>query len=171
MTATAAGKVRVTYRSAGATTAFDAAVSRGRISVRRTLPRSQRSKPTGIVTLAYAGSALVEPDSATLRAARAGARLVRTASRIDAGGRLRVAGTITPRARGVVRVRLGYAVAGSDSRVLEYQAKIAGGRWSLSQKLPAGAAAAGGQLSIRFTGYEPRAIRGEQIAKEVAAAH
>ncbi|HEV7884337.1 MAG TPA: M36 family metallopeptidase, partial [Solirubrobacteraceae bacterium] len=169
ITAKAAGKVRVTYRSAGATTAFDAPISGGRIRVRRALPRSQRSKPTGIVTLAYAGSALVEPDSVTLRAARGKAKLVRTTSRIDAGGRLRVAGTITPRARGLVRVRLGYAVAGGDSKLLDYQAKIVRGRWSLNRQLPAEAAAAGGQLSIQFTGYEPLAIRGEQIAKEVAA--
>ncbi|MEA2129819.1 MAG: extracellular elastinolytic metalloproteinase, partial [Solirubrobacteraceae bacterium] len=169
ITAKAAGKVRVTYRSAGATTAFDAPISGGRIHVRRTLPGSQRSKPTGMVTLAYAGSALVEPDSVTLRAARGKAKLVRTTSRIDAGGRLRVAGTITPRARGLVRVRLGYAAAGGDSTFLDYQAKIVRGRWSLSEQLPAETAAAGGQLSIQFTGYEPLAIRGEQIAKEVAA--
>jgi subtilisin-like proprotein convertase family protein len=170
ITAKAAGRVRVTYRSAGATAAFDAPIGGGRIRFRRTLPRSQRSKPTGIVTLAYAGSALVEADGVTLRAARGKAKLVRTTSRIDAGGRLRVAGTITPRARGVVRVRLRYAAAaaGGDATLLDYQAKIVRGRWSLSRRLPA-EAASGGQLSIQFTGYEPRAIRGEQIAKEVAA--
>jgi subtilisin-like proprotein convertase family protein len=169
VTAKAAGKVRVTYRSAGATTAFDAPIGGGRVRVRRALQRSQRSRPTGIVTLAYAGSALVEADSVTLRAARGKAKLVRTTSRIDAGGRLRVAGTITPRARGVVRVRLGYA-GGGGVKLLDYRAKIVRGRWSLSRRLPAEAAAAGGQLSIQFTGYEPLAIRGEQIAKDVAAA-
>ena len=49
ITAKAAGKVRVTYRSGGATTAFDAPISSGRIRIRSALPRSQRSKPTGIV--------------------------------------------------------------------------------------------------------------------------
>jgi hypothetical protein len=119
------------------------------------------------VTLSYPGRALVEPDSVTLRAARGPARLVRTTSRID-GGRLRVAGTISSRARGVVRVRLAYTSAGV-SKLLDHRAKIAHGRWSLSRPLPAEAAAAGGQLSIQFTGYEPLRIRGEQIAKEVAA--
>jgi subtilisin-like proprotein convertase family protein len=169
ITAKATGKVRVTYRSAGATTAFDAAISGGRIRFREALPRSQRSKPTGIVTLTYRGSALVEPESVTLRAARGKARLLRTSSRIDAKGRLRVTGTISPRVRGVVRVRLTYAAAGGRSASLDYRAKIARGRWSLNQQLPAAAAAAGGLLSIQFTGYEPLGIRGEQIAKEVTA--
>jgi len=134
------------------------------------LPRSQRSKSTGIFTLAYGGTPSVQPDSVTLRAARGKARLVRATSRIDSQGRLRVAGTITRRARGVVRVRLGYSGADGVVRFLDYRAKIAGGRWSLSRQLPAAAASAGGQLSIQFTGYEPRRIRGEQIAKEVRPA-
>jgi subtilisin-like proprotein convertase family protein len=167
ITAKATGKVRVTYRSGGVTTRFDASITRGRIGFRRALPRSQRSRSTGIVTLTYAGSALVEPDTVTLRAARGRARLVRTTSRIDSKGRLRVAGTITPRARGVVRVRLTYVPAGGASTSVDYRAKIVRGRWSLNQRLPAAAAAAGGQLSIQFTGYEPLSIRGEQIAKEV----
>jgi hypothetical protein len=169
ITTKATGRVRVTYRSAGSTTAFDAAISGGRIRFRKALPRSQRSKPSGIVTLAYGGSALVEPDSVTLRAARGRARLLRTSSRIDAKGRLRVAGTISPRVRGVVRVRLTYAAAGGGSGSLDYRAKIAGGRWTLDEQLPAAAATAGGLLSIQFTGYEPLGIRGEQIAKEVKA--
>jgi VCBS repeat-containing protein len=167
ITAKATGKVRVSYRSGGVTTRFDAPIARGRIGFRKALPRSQRSGSTGIVTLAYAGSALVAPDSVTLRAARGKAGLVRTTSRIDAKGRLRVAGTITPRARGVVRVRLTYVPAGGASASVDYRAKIVRGRWSLNQRLPAAAAAAGGQLSIQFTGYEPLSIRGEQIAKEV----
>ncbi len=168
ITARATGSVRVSYRSAGAATSFDAAIAGGQIRFRKALPRAQRSKPTGIFTLTFAGTSAVQPDSVSLRAARGKARLVRTSSRIDASGRLRVAGTISPRARGVVRIRLGYPGAGRDLTVLDYRAKIAGGRWSLVQQLPAAAAKAGGQLSIQFTGYEPLRIRGEQIAKEVA---
>ena len=78
-----------------------------------------------------------------------------------------MAGTISSRARGVVRVRLSYAAAGA-TRSLDFRAKITGGKWSLNESLPAAAAAAGGQLSIQFTGYEPLRIRGEQIAKAVS---
>jgi hypothetical protein len=168
ITARATGSVRVTYRSAGATTSFAAAVSAGRIRFRRTLPRAQRSKPTGLFTLKFAGTSLVAPDSVTLRAASGKARLVRTSSRIDAGGRLHVAGTVSPRVRGIVRVRLAYAAAGGELAFLDFQAKIAAGKWSLAQQLPAAVARAGGQLAIQFTGYEPLRIRGEQLAKEVA---
>ncbi|MEA2149594.1 MAG: extracellular elastinolytic metalloproteinase [Solirubrobacteraceae bacterium] len=168
ITARATGSVRVTYRSAGTSTSFDAPVGGGRIRFRRTLPRAQRSKPTGIFTLRYAGTSIVAPDSVTLRAANGKARLARSSSRIDTGGILRAAGTISPRARGIVRVRLAYAAAGHEPALLDFQAKIAAGRWSLAQRLPPAAALAGGQLSIQFTGYEPLRIRGEQLAKEVA---
>ncbi|HTN23547.1 MAG TPA: Ig-like domain-containing protein, partial [Solirubrobacteraceae bacterium] len=170
ITSLATGNVHVTYRSAGASTSFDAPIAGGRIRFRRTLSGAQRSKPTGIFTLTYAGSALVAPDGVTLRAARGKAQLVRTASRIDAAGRLHVAGTISPRVRGSVRVRLGYDTGGGDATFLDYRTKIHGGAWLLVQQLPAAAAKAGGQLSIQFTGYEPLRIRGEQIAKDVAPA-
>ncbi len=168
ITAKATGNVRVRYRSAGATTTFDASIAGGQIRFRKALPRSQRSKPTGIFTLTFAGTSLVQPDAVTLRAARGKARLVRTSSAIDSAGTLRVAGTISPRARGVVRLRLGYSAAGGETTFLDYKAKIASGRWSLRQALPLAAARAGGLLSIQFTGYEPLRIRGEQIAKELA---
>lgn len=168
ITARASGTVRVAYRSAGRSTSFNATISAGRIRFRRALPRAQRAKPTGIFTLTYAGSPAVQPDSVALRAATGKARLVRSSSRIDAAGRLRVAGTISARARGVVRVRLGYAGGGAASTFLDFKAKIAAGRWSLAEQLPPAAAEAGGQLSIQFTGYEPLRMRGEQIAKEVS---
>ena len=166
ITAKASGKVRVGYRSAGRTTSFEAPISNGRIRFRQSLPRSQRAKSTGIFTLNYAGNPLVEPDSVTLRAASGKARLALTSSRISSN-RLLVAGTISPRARGVVRVRLAFT-AGGASKSLDFRAKIAAGKWSLNGTLPAAAAAAGGQLSIQFTGYEPLRIRGEQIARAVA---
>jgi hypothetical protein len=167
ITSRATGNVRVTYRSAGATTSFDAAIANGTIRFRKALAPRLRSKPTGIFALHFGGTATVAPDSVALRAARGRAGLVRTSSRIDASGKLRVAGAISPRARGVVRVRVGYA-DGGDIAYLNYRAKIVRGRWSLVQQLPAAAAQAGGQLSLRFTGYEPLRIRGEQIAKDVA---
>jgi hypothetical protein len=168
ITTRATGTVRVRYRSAGATTNFTAPIRNGRISFRKALPRAQRSKPTGIFTLSYGGNAAVQPDSVRLRAALGKARLVRTRSLIDSSGRLRVSGTISPRARGVVRIRYGYIAANGSTEYLNYRAKITAGAWSLTTPLPNAAARAGGQLSIQFTGYEPRRIRGEQLAKAVA---
>ncbi|HVL31049.1 MAG TPA: hypothetical protein VM299_02345 [Solirubrobacteraceae bacterium] len=154
------------YRTAGATTTFDAPIADGHVRFRKALPRSQRSKATGILSLTYAGTPAVEPDTVTLRAATARARLATRTSLIDSAGRLRVAGTITPRARGVVRVRLRYPGAGG-SRHVDYRARITRGRWSLRKRLPAAAAAAGGQLTIRFGGHAGLRIGGEQIAREV----
>jgi hypothetical protein len=166
--ARATGKLRVVYRTARARTAFDAPIAGGRIRLRKALPRSQRSEPTGMLTLTYAGTPAVEPERVTLRAAAGRARLVRTTSLIDAGGRLRVAGTITRRARGVVRVRLRYVGAGGSASFVEFRARIARGRWSLRQQLPAAAAQSGGQLSIQFAGHAALRIGGQQIAGEVA---
>jgi len=111
----------------------------------------------------------VQPDGVTLRAARGKARLVRTASRIDAAGRLRVAGHDLT-ARGAAPCGCGSpmtraAAAMRRSSNTGRRSPAAGG-WSLDQQLPAAAAKAGGQLAIQFTGYEPLRIRGEQIAKE-----
>lgn len=158
------------YRSSGLTTRFTAPISRGVIRISRALPAAQRRKPTGIFTLVYDGSRRVQPDSVTLRAATGKANLVRRVTRIDGRGRLRVAGTITPRARGVVRIRLGYEKAGGETAFVTHRATIVRGTWSLSAPLPSDGARSGGQLSIQFTGYEPRLIRGEQLAKAVIAA-
>jgi hypothetical protein len=166
ITTRATGNVAVRYRSSGTTTRFNAPIVDGTIRISRRLSAAQRSKPTGIFTLVYAGSATVQPDEVTLRAATGKALLERTTTRIDNSGRLVMAGTITSRARGVVRVRIGY-VSGRTIAFAEFQAKIVRGAWSLAEELPAAAARAGGQLSIQFTGYEPRLIRGEQLAKAV----
>ena len=170
ITTRAAGRVAVRYRSSGLTTRFTAPISRGVIRISRALPAAQRRKPTGIFTLVYDGGRSVQPDSVTLRAATGKANLVRRTTRIDSRGRLRVAGTITPRARGVVRIRLGYEKAGGETAFVIHRAMIVRGTWSLSAPLPSDGARSGGQLSIQFTGYEPRLIRGEQLAKAVTAA-
>jgi subtilisin-like proprotein convertase family protein len=170
ITARATGRVTVSYRSSRATTRLTVPIAAGKIRVARALPASQRRKPTGIVTLTYDGSTAVQPDSLTLRAAGRKAGLVRRTSRIDGRGRLLVAGSISPRARGVVRIRFGYTMAGGSIAVVDYSAKITRGAWSLAAPLVPAAARAGGQLSIQYTGYEPLGIRGEQLAKAVSPA-
>ncbi len=170
ITARASGRVTVRYRSSGRTTRFSAPIQDGRIRFKRLLPAAQRRKSTGIVTLTYAGNPRVRPDEVRLRAANGKAMLRRTATRIDSRGRLVVRGTVTRRARGVVRVRLGYGRPGGAVAFINRRARIRDGAWALSAPLPRDAARAGGQLSIQFTGYEPGRIRGEQLAKAVSPA-
>lgn len=170
ITARASGRVTVRYRSSGRTTRFDAQIQDGRIRFKRRLPAAQRRKSTGIVTLTYAGDQRVRFDEVRLRAANGKAMLRRTATRIDSRGRLVVRGTVSRRALGVVRIRLGYTRPDGAIAFISRKAKIRGGAWSLSAPLPSDAARSGGQLSIQFTGYEPRLIRGEQLAKAVSPA-
>ncbi len=81
-----------------------------------------------------------------------------------------MSGTITKRARGVVRIRLEYTAGNGGVEFLNHTAKIHDGDWSLTRALPAAVAKSGGQLSVQFTGYQARRIRGEQLAKAVAPA-
>ncbi|MDQ3769324.1 MAG: Ig-like domain-containing protein [Actinomycetota bacterium] len=168
ITARATGDVDVRYESSGKTTRFTAPIKDGTVRIDRALPSSQRRKTTGIVTMTYEGNERVRSDEVRLRAASGKAVLRRGTTRIDDKGQLRVTGTTSTRARGVVRVRLGYTATDASVRFLHYQAKINNGKWSLTEALPSDGAKAGGQLSIQYTGYEPRLIRGEQLAKAVA---
>jgi len=79
---------------------------------------------------------------------------------------LEVRGSVTRRARGVVRVRMEYADGASDASVLRYRARIRHGRWALREPLPS-KAADGGQLTIQYTGHHRRRIRGESLSKAV----
>jgi len=172
ITARATGTIRMSFRSGGRTTQFDAAISSGgRIQVDRLLPAVQRRRTTGILTIVYGGNARVRPDDVRLRAASGKALLTRDVARINSR-RLEVSGTISRRARGVVRLRLAYVEADGDITELSYRARIViprsgAGRWSIREALPARAAAVGGQVDIQFTGYEPQLIRGEQLSKQV----
>jgi hypothetical protein len=129
--------------------------------VRKKVPRGKR---TGIVVLRYAGNARVRPDALRSRVADGRALLTRAASEIDAAGRLVARGSVSRRARGVVRLRLDPP---DESAPLEYRARIRHGRWALRRLLPS-RAASGGQLSIQFTGHEGRRIRGESLSRAVA---
>jgi CSLREA domain-containing protein len=154
------------YNSSGKHTRFEVPVTSTQIKVRRKLPKSQ-PKDTGIVEVEYAGNDAVSPDAVRLRAADGKSKLVRTKSSVT-GGRLAVEGTVNAVARGVVRNRLEYTRPDGSTAFLYFNATIKGGKWKLSQTLPA-EAAGGGQLSIQFTGYEPENLRGEQVAKQVLA--
>ncbi|HEV2753732.1 MAG TPA: hypothetical protein VGV36_07845, partial [Solirubrobacteraceae bacterium] len=109
-----------------------------------------------------------------LRAAprRAGLDLDRPTLR---DGRLRALGTISRRARGVVRVQLSWSTEGQD-RSVEVSARIRDGRWTFDDALPTGVAQ---DIARRdgtvhsytlFTGYRPAGMRGEMRAYEVLGA-
>ena len=171
ITSRATGRLRAVYRSSGRSTRFSIPVTSSSggapiaWTVRRGLPRAQRRKATGILTLSYAGNAAVRPDRLRSRVAPRRALLRRTMSDIDEQGALVARGTVSRRAPGVVRLRLD---AADESSVLHYRARIRRGAWRLRATLPAKAAAAGGQLSIQYTGKERRRIRGESLSKAVA---
>ena len=178
---TAGADLDVAYASSGKTTRFSVPLSSGkaatarrggpraraaeqRISIRRKLPSTQ-PKDTGIVELTYAGNSVVSPDEVRLRAADVKASLVRKVTTLS-GGRLKVEGTISAKARGVVRLRLGYDRADGTTGFEVFTATIAKGAWKVDRALT-GDAAKGGYLSIQFTGYEPENMRGEQTGKAV----
>jgi len=107
----------------------------------------------------------VRPDRLRSRVATRRALLRRTLTRIDAKGRLVARGTVRRGVPGVVRLRFDTA---DESSVLHFKAAIVRGAWRLREPLPSKAAAAGGQLSIQYTGAEGRRIRGESLSKAVS---
>src|SRR5204863_9794898 len=137
ITGRATGAVQVSFQSSGVTTRFSAPISNATISIDRRLPASQRRKTTGILKLSYNGNAHVRLDEVRLRAASGKARLTLRTTLIDGSGRLRVSGTITARARGVVRIRLEHTTVQGGVEFLSLTAKIDAGAWSLTRALPA----------------------------------
>lgn len=170
--ATSGAKLEVDYESSGRhtkfsvpiTTATKASGGEALITIRKKLPATQ-PKDTGIVEIAYAGNSAVAPDEVRLRAADVQALLVRSSSSLT-GGRLRATGTISSKARGVVRLRFGYTEPNGTAAFQSFNADVKNGRWSVDRTLT-GAAANGGYLSIQFTGYEAAGMRGEQTGKQL----
>jgi hypothetical protein len=170
--ATSGAKLELDYESSGRhtkfsvpiTTATKAAGGEALLKIRKKLPSTQ-PKDTGIIEIAYAGNSTVAPDEVRLRAADVQAKLVRSSSTLS-GGRLKVSGTVSSKARGVVRLRLGYTETTGAAAFQSFNATIKNGRWSLDRQLT-GTAAAGGYLSIQFTGYQTANMRGEQTGKQL----
>ena len=165
ITRSAHGEVAVAYRAQGRTVRFDAPIEHGRIRFVRRLPQTQR-RGSGIVTLRWRGSASVRPARLRLRAATQRAGLRREATELSEG-RLHAEGSISPRARGVIRLTLAYG-----RRDAVFSARIRGGHWRIVAPVPA-AARAGGYLGIQFTGYRGArggAMRGEQDGVALTAA-
>lgn len=160
--------------AAGRRTRFSARIdsARGRIRFSKRIPASQADLGTGIVTIRYAGDADTRPQVVRLRAASQRAALKLSRPRI-VGGRLQASGTVTRRARGVVRVQLEYDSAGRTT-TLQRNARISRtGRWRLNAQLSGAVrdAIAKRQGTVHsytlFTGYFPRRVRGEMRSFQV----
>ena len=146
-TSRATGRLRAVYRSSGRRTRFAIRIpSAGAAgapiawTVRRALPRAQRRKRTGILTLAYAGNASgPRPTAALARRATARAPAPHDDAIDDAGPAASRAAPISRRAPGVVRAapRLRRRVRASCATARA----IRRGRWSLRETLPSKAAA------------------------------
>jgi hypothetical protein len=174
ITARASGGLQVDFHAAGRHEKFEVEIDseNRRARFREAIPRSQARLGTGILTLTYGGDADTQPQEVRLRAASGRARL--DAERpVIADGRLRAEGTISSRARGVVRLQLLYESPGEATRTLEFTAKIDDGGYrfneALSQEVRDAIAQRAGVVHsyTLFTGYFPRRIRGEMQSYQV----
>ena len=170
----ASGRVNVELQAAGRRHRFTAAVDsrNARIRFRKRIPAAQARVGTGILTIRYRGDADTRPQTVRLRAANRRADLTASRPTIAANGRLRTAGRISSRARGVVRVQLEYFADGRTT-TLSFSARIRGGRWSLNEQLTQ---AVRNALARRdgtvhsytlFTGYQAAGMRGEMRSLQV----
>lgn len=177
ITTMASGRVKIALQAAGRTTTFTAPIdsARGRIKVVHSVLRFQAELGTGIITITYDGDADTRSQIIRLRAANNPSNLRLNRPTITADGFLRAQGTVTSRARGVVRVQLDYVNSADGQTVtLERSATInAGGRWSVNSQLSESirtqiAARCGTVHSYTlFTGYLPRLLRGEMRSYQV----
>lgn len=160
--------VDVTYRSSGRTTKLTETVDDGRVKISKRLS-SKQPKDTGIFTLTFPGADGVRDDEVRLRAADQKANLKRKELRI-VDKKLRVSGTISPRAKGVVRIRMDYSDKQGRPETLTATARIfKGGKWKTLRGLPPDARD-GGFVTILYTGFENAEggpMRGEQDAKAI----
>lgn len=176
ITRLASGSAKITLLAARKTLTFNAPIDsrNGRIRVTRTLTAAQTRLGTGIVTIRYDGDADTRPQNVRLRAADNPAGMRMTRPTITANGFLRATGSVTERARGVVRVQLEYTNRADGQTVtIERAATIRTGRWSvnspLSSSLRTQIAQRCGTLHsyTLFTGSQPQRIRGEQRSFQV----
>jgi hypothetical protein len=145
-------------------------VSNGRILLTKALRGVQRRARSGVVRIAYAGSARVAADRVWLRAEPSPARLTVAGARIDGLWGLRAHGTIASRARGSLHVRFVPTDGGAVNEV-GYSTRVSKGRWTLRRGLGVTPAAAsrGGELTIQYAGDAARHIGGEHVTVHLAA--
>ena len=173
ITSLADGDVAVTFHADDRKDTFDEDVSEANsaldvIRVSKPITRGQARLGTGIVNITYLGDEDTRPQFVRLRAASQRAELdVAEISLID--DRLSAEGSVTSRAQGIVRFRYSYVDFDGSPNVHEARTKIQDdGDFELEgDQVPAQLARCGGYLSIQFTGYFSRRIRGEQLAYQL----
>ena len=174
ITSRASGRVRVELHAAGRRYRFTAPIdaANARIRFRKRIPAAQANLGTGIITITYAGDADTRPQSVRLRAANRPAVLRLSRPRI-VDGRIRASGTVSERARGVVRLQLEYD-RGGRTRIVRFRARIGdNGSWSLNEQLSqterTGIAQRQGTVHsyTLFTGYYQARMRGEMRSFQV----
>jgi uncharacterized delta-60 repeat protein len=171
ITSRASGQVDVAFRAAGRTTSFTAPITDGPVTLdqvrfREAIPREQADLGTGIVTLSYPGDGDTRPTEVRLRAARNAADLEVERLSLQ-GDRLQANGTLTDRARGVVRLEFSYIDAQGLAQTWKANTEIQEGEWSLDGQVPPDLATYGGYLSVLYTGNYDRRIRGEMTAYDL----
>ncbi|MCP9491934.1 MAG: PKD domain-containing protein [Solirubrobacteraceae bacterium MAG38_C4-C5] len=175
ITARASGALNVQLHAAGRVEDLgDAQIDAANRRVRFTkgIPEDQAEPGTGIMLLTYHGDADTQPQYVRLRAASQQADLEAGRPTIE-NGHIKAKGTISERARGVVRVQLLYTPPGQPTRTLQFKVPNEDGTYELDEELPQdvrqGIAQRTGIVHsyTLFTGYYPRRIRGEMDSFQV----
>jgi hypothetical protein len=175
----ASGVAHVELLGARRITEFDLPIDAGRGFIRGTrgIDAAQARAATAILTLSYPGDADTRPQTLRLRAALHPALLWSDRPRITPDGVLQASGTISKRARGIVRMQLEW-VNGSDGStgIIERVAPVKSGRWRLNDQLPPdirtqiAERCSNVHSTILFTGYQPLLMRGEVLSLGVLPA-
>lgn len=179
ITRLASGTAPSTLRAAGVTRSFNLPIdsTNGWIRSNVNITAAQARLGTGILTINYPGDADTRPQTVRLRAANTPAQLTSSRPVITPTGFLQASGTVSSRARGVVRVRVQYVNrAVGEIVTIQRLAPISNGRWRLNTQLAPAILAiiatrcAAVHSYVLFTGYMPQRMRGEMRSFQVLPA-
>jgi alpha-tubulin suppressor-like RCC1 family protein len=173
ITARASGEVEVEFFAAGERTKFSEEVDseNRRIRFRQDIPAEQADLGTGIMTISYPGDEDTSPQEVRLRAASQPAGLDLERPVIE-DGRVKARGTISDRARGLVRLQVQYVVDG-QAETVKLRGEIDDGEWEIDEALSPqaldGIARRSGPVHsyTLFTGFFERRIRGEMESFQI----
>jgi hypothetical protein len=173
ITGRASGEVEVEFFAAGERTEFTEEVDseNRRIRFSQDIPAEQADLGTGIMTISYPGDEDTSPQEVRLRAASQPAGLDLERPVIE-DGRVKARGTISDRARGLVRLQVQYVVDG-QAETVKLRGEIDDGEWEIDEALSPqaldGIARRSGPVHsyTLFTGFFERRIRGEMESFQI----